>query len=139
MKNQVYIQIKSLQITKDYEREEIETNARGTYQEKNGSHYLIFEEKDDENSGKTNNILKFTDQRLHMSKSGLVNVHMDFEKGKKSLSNYQTPFGALLLEIDTDVVTLDLQEKSLSLHLEYELAVNDEHQAKCMIDVTATE
>ena len=70
MKNQVYIQIKSLQITKDYEREEIETNARGTYQEKNGSHYLIFEEKDDENSGKTNNILKFTDQRLHMSKSG---------------------------------------------------------------------
>lgn len=138
MKKDVLISIKGLQFNGEAEDEELETITRGQYQEKNGSHYLIFEEIQEGTTEKIKSILKFSEDRLHMSKSGCVNVTMDFEKSRKSFSTYHTPFGDLMLGIDTTDIHLDEKDDTLNLVVDYGLEVNYEHLADCHIAITAT-
>lgn len=138
MKKDVLISIRGLQFHGEAEDEELETITSGVYQQKNGSHYLIFEEVVEGSSEKIKSILKFSEDRLHMSKSGGVNVTMDFEKSRKSFSTYHTPFGDLMLGIDTTDIHLDEKEDMLDLMVEYGLEVNYEHLADCHISIKAT-
>lgn len=139
MKKEVWITIKGLQFGQDTDGAEMETITYGEYYEKDGYHYLIFEESQEDTKEKNKSILKFNGNRLHMSKSGLVSVHMDFEQGQKNFSTYQTPFGGIMMGIDTYKVQLEEKKDEIHLMIEYDLEVNYEHLAKCHIEVTATE
>ena len=62
-------------------------------------------------------------------------MHMIFEKDKKNVTYYNTPFGNLLIGIDAKKVKIDETEENIDVKVEYNLEVNYEHLADCFISV----
>ena len=87
MTKEVLISISGLQMAvndmESNDDEPIEVLSAGTYYFKNGKHYVFFEEVAEGMQGVTKTQLKWKDTEwLEVSKKGLSNVHMIFEKNK---------------------------------------------------------
>jgi uncharacterized beta-barrel protein YwiB (DUF1934 family) len=74
---------------------------------------------------------------MELTKKGVTNVHMLFEKNKKNVTYYYTPFGSLLIGIDAKKVDVSESEDSMSVEVDYGLELNYEHLANCHIKIDA--
>lgn len=116
------------------EKDETKLVIPGEYFLKNDTHYILYEEKDENNQVVMNRI-KIKNDVIEITKRGELNVHMIFERGKKNLTNYQTPFGTLFLGLDTEKIQLEEAEDRLKIFIKYELEANHEHLAFCEISI----
>lgn len=125
--------IKGLQFDETGGDGEIETITAGQYYKKNGNHYLIYDEAMEGFSELTHNRIKWTNHSLDLTKKGVVNVHMVFEENQKNMTNYQTPFGDILIGIDTKSITVDEKDEEITIGVDYALEINYEFLADCSI------
>ena len=58
---------------------------------------------------------------------------MMFEKNRKNVTYYYTPYGSLLIGIDAKSVDVQETENDIDVKVNYELEVNYEHMADCCI------
>jgi uncharacterized beta-barrel protein YwiB (DUF1934 family) len=133
MTKDVLINISGLQLDVDSE-EPIEMMTTGSYYLKNGKHYILYDELAD-NHEIVKNILKIGPKTVEMTKKGGSNSHMVFERGKENLSYYDTPFGSLLLGVNTSDIEWKEQEDQMKLKVNYDLTINSDHVSNCVIDV----
>lgn len=118
------------------EDEPIEVLSAGTYYFKNGKHYVFFEEVAEGLQGVTKTQIKWKDSELlEVSKKGLSNVHMIFERNKKNRCYYDSPFGRLNLGIFMTDMLVDEKENYIHIQAEYSLDVNCEPLADCSIQI----
>ena len=57
----------------------------------------------------------------------------EFEKNKKNLTYYQTPYGQMLIGVNTRHLQVDFEEGKIAAQIDYELDVNHEPMADCKI------
>ena len=120
------------------EQEPIELVVPGQYYFKNGSHYLRYEELMDETSTEpTVNYIKISSKAVEVRKKGLVNVHMVFERGKKNMTYYSTPYGTVEMGIAATVVMIEEIENGIDMKVDYALEMNEEYVADCYLTVSA--
>ena len=138
MTKDVLLSISGLQFAaKDEEYiEPVEMITAGDYYKKNGKHYILYDEVMEGFDGNTKNIIKLTEDSLDITKKGISNVHMVFEKNKKNVSYYNTPFGSLLIGIDAKSVDIAETESHIDVKIKYNLEVNYEHLADCSITMS---
>ena len=134
MNKEVIINISGLQLDAGTE-EPIELMTTGDYYLKNGKHYVIYDELTDD-SQVVKNRLKISSKVVEVTKKGASSSHMVFERGKENLTYYDTPFGSLLLGINTSKIDLEEKEDSMALHIDYGLSINSDHVSDCSIDVS---
>lgn len=134
MKKEVIINISGLQLDISSE-EPIELMTTGAYYLKNGKHYIMYDELTDD-SQIVKNRLKISPKVVEVTKKGASSSHMVFERGKENLTYYDTPFGSLLLGINTSKIDLQETEDSMALHIDYGLSINSDHISDCSIDVS---
>ena len=106
------------------ENEAIEVVTPATYYLKNGKHYIVYEEVVEGTSGVIKNRIKI---------NGLSNSHMIFEKNKKNQTFYKTPYGQMLIGVNTRHLQVDFEEDKIAVQIDYELDVNHEPMADCKI------
>ena len=136
MEKEVQIALKGLQFALDEEgANALETITPAEYYKRNDSHYVIFEELMEGFTDTTKNVIKFRDSQLEVTKKGLVNVHMVFEENRKNMTSYATPFGNILIGIDTDEVEIREEEDRIQVNVAYTLEANYEHMADCKIEM----
>jgi uncharacterized beta-barrel protein YwiB (DUF1934 family) len=137
MTKDVLVTISGLQFSPDTGEtpEPVEVTCPGTYYQKNGKHYVMYEEIMEGFSGVTKNTLKLQPGSLDIVKRGISNVHMVFEKNKKNMTCYNMPFGSLMLGIDARGVTLEETEDHIHARVSYELEMNYEKMADCEISI----
>ena len=128
------INISGLQLDAGTE-EPIELMTTGDYYLKSGKHYVIYDELTDD-SQVVKNRLKISPKVVEVTKKGASSSHMVFERGKENLTYYDTPFGSLLLGINTSKIDLEEKEDSMALHIDYGLSINSDHVSDCSIDVS---
>lgn len=133
MTKDVLVTISGLQYAADSENEPLEVITSGDYYKKNGKHYVIYDEVMEGFEGTTRNIIKLNDEFLDITKKGVSNVHMMFEKNRKNISYYYTPYGGLLIGIDARAVEVSETEHDINVKVDYALEVNYEHMADCSI------
>ena len=139
MTKDVLVTISGLQFSPENENESVELITSGNYYKKNGKHYIIYDEVTEGFSETTRNIIKLNDDLLDITKRGVSNVHMMFEKNRKSgkLHVYRhgdtLPYGSLLIGIDAKSVDVQETEHDIDVKVNYELEVNYEHMADCCI------
>jgi len=138
MKKDVLISVCGMQFEEDIDGEDIEVIQKGTYYQKNGAHYLLYDEPVEDSKEVIKNVIKFKNNEMQVSKKGPVNVMMNFREKEKNLTNYQTPFGGILIGIDTQKIQFEEKEDSLFLQAEYALDVNYQFLADCKITIKAT-
>ena len=51
------------------------------------------------------------------------------------MTNYQTPFGEMMVGIHTKDMRVDVQEENIDVHINYALDVNNEPLSECEIKV----
>lgn len=116
--------------------EALSTVTSGTYYKKSEKHYVIYDEVAD--GLITHNTLKLSEDRVELIKKGATISKLEFKKGEQTLSSYNLPFGSLMLGVCTNEMSIDIQEYSITARLEYELEINEEHTADCVIDICIT-
>jgi len=114
----------------------VEVVMPGTYYIKNGKSYLIYDEVMEGFEKKTHNIMKFSDGRIELHRKGLIDVQMVFEKNKKNLSFYKTPYGMLNMGIAATDIQVDEKEDSIDISVNYTLDMDDSYTADCTLSMT---
>lgn len=135
MTKDVIVTISGLQFAQEMEAEPVELVTTGSYYKKNGKHYVIYDEIMEGFEGSTKNIIKLTEDSLDITKKGVANVHMVFEKNKKNVAYYNTPFGSLFIGIDAEKVQVEESEENIDVKVAYALEANYEHLADCQIQM----
>ena len=134
MTKDVLVTISGLQIMSMAEDSEpVEVITAGDYYKKNNKPYVIYDEVTEGFDGTTKNIIKLQEDCVDITKRGITNVHMVFEKNKKNITCYQTPFGNLMLGIDAKNISIKEDEHDISVNVEYALELNYEHIADCTV------
>ena len=108
------------------------------YYFRNGKHYILYEEAVEGFREKIKSQIRVDDGGVEIIKRGVNNVHMDFRPGKKHLASYQTPYGPLLLGMQTHAVQIDEREDRLDVRLEYDLEVEGERLSACSLTMEVT-
>ena len=140
MTKDVLVSISGLQMAvndmENSDDEPIEILSAGTYYFKNGKHYVFFEEVAEGMQGVTKTQIKWKDTDvIEVTKKGLSNTHMLFEKNKKNRCYYDTPFGKLNLGIFMSDMMVKEEEDEILIRAEYSLDVNYEPLAECTIRI----
>lgn len=135
MTKEVLLTIKGLQVSPEDESDTVEMLAPGEYYYRNDKHFVLYDEVTEGQEEITQNIIKFQEDYMEITKKGPCSVHMIFEKNKKNVTYYYTPYGSLLIGIDAHEVQIEEQEDLIGVQVEYSLEVNCEHIANCNITV----
>lgn len=136
MTKDVLVSINGLQIAKQSEdAEPIEIIMAGDYYKKNNKHYIVYDEIMEGFDGVTKNVIRLDEDCMDITKKGVANVHMVFEKGKKNVACYETPFGSLMLGIDAKDIRITEEEHDILVDVDYALELNYERLADCKIKV----
>ena len=135
MTKEVLVGISGLQFIQgdDGEGTPVEVIAPGDYFFKNNKHYVVYDEVMEGFEGSTRNRIKIQEDLVELTKHGISNVHMVFEKNKKNVAYYHTPYGSLLIGIDAKKIEMTESEESIQVAINYDLDVNYEFLANCNI------
>ena len=137
MKKNVVITVRGLQRQVD-DDEPVEVISAGTYLRKDDTHYLSYEEADED--GKiTKNRIKITPDSIEMTKQGGITTQMIFVKGQKQYACYATPFGELTLGMTTKHIKVTEEKPQLFASLRYDLEVNGAYVSECELDIEVRE
>ena len=137
MKKNVVITVRGLQAEINAE-EPVEVISAGTYLRKESTHYLTYDEAD-ENGKLTKNRIKITPECIEMVKQGGITTQMLFRLGEKQYACYSTPFGDITLGMTTKKIQVVEEEHAFFVNLLYELEVNGKHLSECKLDIEVKE
>ena len=136
MTEDVLVSIKGMQVLEMNNEDEVEVVTSGKYFHKNGKHYISYEEVMEGMDGTIQNLIKVGADGMEVTKRGLTNVHMVFEKDKKHITYYETPFGNLMVGIAATNIDVKNDETNIDVTVNYALDVNYEHLADCTINMS---
>ena len=112
----------------------IEVVTPASYYCRTGKHYILYDEVLEGMAGTIKNKIKITGtDSLEIMKSGVSSSHMVFEKNKKNLTYYRTPYGQMLIGVNTRKMEINVDEDQIDILVDYELDVNHEPMADCKI------
>lgn len=134
MTKDVLITISGSQVI-DGESGQVEMITTGDYYQKNGKHYVRYEEVMEGFDGVIKNTIKIWPNCMDIMKTGLTDVHMKFEKDQKRLARYITPMGEMLVGLSTKDISLDETDDSLTVRVQYSLDIDEQHVSECSITV----
>lgn len=137
MAKEVLVSVKGTQII-DGEKDSVEVITPGTWYEKNGKQYLLYEETYEEMQVTTKNTLKITPELIEVTKKGVVTTKMIYELGKKHMSNYMTPMGMIVLGITTKDIFVEADEDVLRAEIEYAMEMNGQFVSNSALVIKAT-
>ena len=106
--------------------EAIEFLTSGTYYEKKDSIYILYEQVEEDGLEVTKNRIKVTDDCIEVTKTGSVSTHMIFDLKHRTDSVYDTPFGRMILGINTSRIDIVKEEDLLGVIIGYELNINSQ-------------
>ena len=105
--------------------EEITTEAVGTMLYKEPYYYVSYEENiDRESDTKSKTVLRFSDTTLRVTRKGEVESVLEFSEGGVHNSIYMTAFGNFDVEVRTDCLTIEQNEKGAVLEVDYHIGRN---------------
>lgn len=135
MTKDVFISIRGIQFDNGQDGEKIESIQMGEYYNRNDTHYILFDEVIEGMDDTVKSMIKFKKGELHLNKKGAINVNMEFLENKKTLTDYRTPYGNIVIGVEADKVTFEEEEKRIVVNVDYAMDVNYEYLADCRIRI----
>ncbi|MDO4720273.1 MAG: DUF1934 domain-containing protein [Peptostreptococcaceae bacterium] len=133
MNRKAIIQIATTQVNNlSNEEETIELITEGDFYEEEGSFRLVYDETEISGLKGTTTTLNVQGEKVVMSRSGNASSIMEFEKGKKHKTVYDTEFGSMYMEMSTTKVDVSLKKDPLSIdiRIDYDIIVKNMFEGK---------
>lgn len=134
MTKEVMVTISGLQMAGE-DDDAIEMVHIGEYYERNGTHFVLYDEMLEGITEPVKNTIKIRNRKLEVHKKGPVTADMIFEEGKTQSSTYAVPYGSFLIETLTNSVQLNREETLIEVCASYSLEINGAHCADCDIRI----
>ena len=132
MTKNVIISLTGLQYAMEEEETPIEVINFGQYYKKGDKHYMLYEETDE--SGKeTKCRIKLSEKEMELQKRDRSNTRLLFLPGEQYMTNYETPYGGLLVGVNTRSLELYEEEDFLRATLKYGLELNGQKTGECTL------
>jgi uncharacterized beta-barrel protein YwiB (DUF1934 family) len=141
MTKEVLIHMKGLQIMNDPgsgENEPLELITPGEYYYRNNTHYLLYDEVMEGYAKPIHNMIKIRPDMMEVRKKGVIDVQMIFERDKKNIAFYRTPYGTMEMEIAATKVMMQETAKWMEIQAEYALGMNGSAVADCVMQIRVT-
>lgn len=125
MDNNVIISIRGQQSYEDQEQETIELVTEGML-ENDGDAGFTLSYQESELTGLEGTLTTFQIEkdRITLMRIGEVNSQMVFEEGRRHLSMYSTPYGALSVGISTRRMRYDIGAAGGSIEIDYAIEID---------------
>lgn len=134
------VKIKSLQLSKEANREEMEFITEAKLYKRNGSLYLLYEESEVSGIPGCKTRIRLKDGEVQMKRFGEgaeASAELKFEKGKKYEGLYDTPFGPIEIELLTnDVRNTITEEGSGGIDIDYEISLKGLLEGRNRVSIT---
>ncbi|MGI6751850.1 MAG: DUF1934 domain-containing protein [Anaerovoracaceae bacterium] len=122
------------------EEERMEFVTEGRYDVRDGSVYLSYDESDFSGMEGCVTSLVITGDRVEMIRTGegyIGETEMEFEKGKRFKSHYETPFGSVEMEVLTNEVINNLHESEPkgSLAIDYHVSLRGLSEGRSLLNI----
>ncbi|MBC5737334.1 DUF1934 domain-containing protein [Lawsonibacter faecis] len=125
MDKSVIISIKGKQSYEDVEDETIELVTEGLLnKEGEGEYTLSYQESELTGLEGTLTTFQVEQGRITLMRIGEVNSQMVFEEGRRHLSMYDTPYGALAIGINTRRMRSSLGEHGGDIEIDYAIEID---------------
>ncbi len=109
----------------DGENDAYELTTLGRYTKKGGKYYISYEGSELTGYEGTTTTLKIKDGCVSMIRLGKSSSQMVFEKEKKYVGYYETPFGSLSVGVTTNHLTVDIDDDGGEIDLDYMVELNN--------------
>ncbi len=119
MKKEVVITIDGRQ---EGDEEGIVISVPGIYHFTNRVHYVQYEEHESDSGKIVENMLRITLEQVVLTKKGPQMSKMIFNPKEITQTSYQTPYGDLILDIQTSCLRVKEQEDKIVVNLMYSLS-----------------
>ena len=119
--------------------ESITNSSTGKVYTKNGSRFFLYEINDENESGiAVKYLLKLTVNNLEMTKTVKnQKTKIVYKPGKKTESEYHSPFGTLLLTFDTISFCITENEEKLLIELKYNIWMDNDIVSRNRLKIEA--
>lgn len=117
------------------EDEGIEVISPGKYYNKNGKHYILFDEVVPETKEIIKTRLKIEPNRIEITKGGALNTRLLFEKDRINVSQYNTPYGDITIGTTTKQMNVTEEPGLIEVFILYALEINNEWSADCNVKI----
>lgn len=136
----ITLKIVGKQIYRDVEEEQIEFVTEGKLYEKGDSLYLIYEESEFSGMPGCKTSIKVTGDSLRMKRLGTYdasgNTAIQFEKGKRYRGLYDTPYGAIEMEVLTNNFKKNLDSEGKgTIDIDYNISLKGLSESRSTINI----
>lgn len=139
LKKDVWIKIKGIQ-TVDGESDVTELYTQGSFYEKNGSYYIVYEESETTGYEGCRTILKIDgEEKINMMRKGAVKTNLLIEKDARNIGYYGLPEGDLTIGVSAQKLQSRLDDNGGEVYFKYALDINSSHVSDNEIYVTVGE
>lgn len=107
----------------------VEMIYAGQHYFRNGKHFIKYQESL-EDGLMTDNMIKISSDEVELIRKGPITTNMLFTVGEKNLSYYDTPFGSMVMGIDTSDMCITEKDDEMIVDISYNLEMNGNHVAK---------
>lgn len=118
----------------------IEIVIPGSYYWRSGKHYIVYDQAIEGSAEKIRNTIKITGTgSMEIIKSGMTSAHMVFEEGRRNYTYYRTPYGQMLVGVNTKKMDVSVEDETIKICVDYELDINHEPLADCEIRMSVVQ
>lgn len=125
----------SVSSKQDIDDEGIEVVTPGEFFEKDGYYYAIYDETEISGMDGTRTTLKIKDDKVVIMRDGTTSANMEFERGKSSISLYNTPYGILEIKIKTYEMNVNISETGGDVEIEYDMELQGQDPIGTIISI----
>jgi uncharacterized beta-barrel protein YwiB (DUF1934 family) len=122
------------------EEDQLEFMTEGKYYEQDDSIYLSYDESEFSGMMGCTTSLKITGNKIQMKRHGNsvpIDTEIEFEKGKRFTGYYDTPFGAVEMEVLTNDVVNNIRktEAKGTLNIDYHISLRGLTEGRSRLDI----
>lgn len=110
----------------DQNGDDIELNTSGTYEHTPTETRFSYLETEITGLDGTETTFSVTDSVVSITREGTVTMQMVFEEGRQNHFNYKTPYGNILMSVDTQTIKKNFNESGGTLEVGYVLDMQRE-------------
>ena len=125
MEENVIISIKGSQLYEGQDPDVTELVTAGTLRREQEGYTIAYQETELTGLEGTTTKLRSEGPRVTLLRQGSVNSQMIFEVGRKHLSMYETPYGALAVGIETRRLKNTVDEAGGDLEIDYAIEIDN--------------
>ena len=124
MEKEVIISIKGMQDFEQTGKDSIELVTRGNLGRRDGILTLSYEESELTGLEGTLTTIQVEPECVTMMRTGQVNTQMVFQEGRRHLSMYNTPYGAMTIGVNTRHLFAELGEDGGEIEIDYNIEID---------------